>query len=158
MADRILGYEGSNPAEEPVGDNPKHKMVMAWKVKDELGEHEINYYHGSSGLGSSHHNYAMFEGDHVVGSMGMDAKGRIQHIEVHPDRRRMGLASKMLKVGQDIHKEIESIPAPTHSDTRTKSGEAWAKSMGAKPAKSKVSEEEFKSRRWTPLQSKQFDK
>ena len=146
-----VSYEGSNPAEVQVGDNPKHKQLMAWKVKDESGEHEIVYHHASTGFGSSIHNFSMHEGEHFIGTMGLSKEGTIQHIEIHPEKRRQGLATKLLKFGRELHSEIDSIPAPQHSETRTAEGDAWAQAQGAKKATIPVAKEDYRAARWLSL-------
>lgn len=147
-------YEGSpNPADVQVGDNPKHKMLMAWKTTDELGSHQIHYHHGSMGMGTSAHNYSMHEGDDFVGTMGLHHDGSIQHIEIHPEKRRQGLATKLYKFGHEIHEDIDSIPAPKHSVSRTSSGNAWAKAVGGGlPERHEhVADEDFRNNRWGQL-------
>lgn len=148
-------YEAmENPANIQVGEHPKHKAVMAWRD----GEHELHYHHGSLGFGTSPHNYTMHHEDTFVGTMGLDKDGRIQHIEVHPERRRQGLATKMLRMGNEIHEDIDSIPAPQHSDSRTEEGDAWAKAQGAEPAFERVHREDYRSARWTSLRDPDFPK
>ena len=143
--------ENYNPAEAQVGTNPRHKQLMAWRVNDSTGSHDIQYHHGSVGFGTSMHNYSMHEGDHFVGTMGLAKDGTIQHIEIHPEKRRQGLATKLLKFGHEIHSEIDSIPAPKHSEARTAEGDAWAQKMGAEPATIPVSREDYRQHRWGNL-------
>lgn len=134
---------------EPVNNNPEHKSMLSWRVTDDRGVHEIDYAHKSSGLTRSEHEYAMFEDHngkpHLVGKMALDKSGRIQNIEIHPDRRRQGLASKLFEVGQEVHKSISSIPEPTHSEARTKEGDAWARAKGAKPAEERVPQSDYRN-------------
>jgi uncharacterized C2H2 Zn-finger protein len=147
--------EGSqNPAEVQIGDNPKHKMLMAWTTTDELGAHQIHYHHGSMGFGTSAHNYSMHEGDDFVGTMGLDHKGVIQHIEIHPEKRRQGLATKLYKFGHEINEDIPSIPSPKHSESRTASGNEWATKVGGEVPKARgglVPDEDFRHNRWGQL-------
>ena len=124
---------------------------MAWNDTDERGTHFIQYHHGSMGFGTSAHNFSMHEGDSFIGTMGLAHDGTINHIEIHPERRRQGLATKLLKFGQDIHNEIDTIPAPKHSDTRTAEGDAWAQHHGAEPATIPVAKEDYRHARWTSL-------
>ena len=61
--------------------------------------------------------------------MGLSNSGRIEFIETHPDLRRQGLATKLHAVVADLATEIPGIPTPKHSDSRTPSGDAWARSV-----------------------------
>lgn len=140
-------YEGNDPTKLQVGNNPKHKQLMAWRN----GEHVIQYHHGSMGFGTSEHNYTMHEGENFVGTMGLDHLGRIQHIEIHPEKRRQGLATKLFNVATEVHQDIHTIPAPEHSDTRTSEGEAWARSKGAAPAEFHVEKGDYRANRWKTL-------
>lgn len=147
-----------NPAETQIGDDPKHKMLMAWRTTDERGTHDIQYHHGSMGFGTSAHNFSMHEGEDFIGTMGLDKHGTIQHIEIHPDRRREGLATKLYKFGHEIHEDIPSIPAPKHSETRTAEGDAWAQSHGADKATIPVDKEDYRSNRWKALRNPNIQK
>lgn len=143
-----------DPTKAQVGDNPDHKQLMGWKTTDDLGTHAVTYHHGSMGFGTSAHNFVMHdEKDRMVASMGLDHKGTIQHIEVHPEMRRQGLATKLYKFGHELHDDIETIPAPQHSESRTDSGDAWAKSVGGVIPKnhSEVEDSDFRSRHWESM-------
>jgi hypothetical protein len=97
----------------------------------------------------------MHEGDTFVGTMGLDHDGRIQHIETHPEKRRLGLATKMYKLAQEVHGDIPSIPAPQHSQSRTDSGDAWAKKVGGEVPvrRTHVMDTEYTHARWPSLRS-----
>ena len=141
-----------DPTKAQIGDNPKHKMLMAWKTTDELGTHTIQYHHGSMGFGTTHHNFSMHDSnDQFVGTMGLGADGEIKHIEIHPDARRQGLATKLYKFGHEIHEEIPSIPAPMHSESRTAAGDAWARAVSGDehlPRLDHVPDEDYRHNRW----------
>jgi hypothetical protein len=149
-----MDEESYDPTKAQVGDNPKHKQLMAWKTTDDLGTHEITYHHGAMGFGSSAHNFMMHDSNkRMVGSMGLDHDGTIQHIEVHEDLRRQGLATKLYKFGHELHEDIDSIPAPKHSESRTESGDAWARAVGGVIPKEHhvVEDHDFRSRNWESM-------
>ena len=154
-----MSDESYNPATEQVGDNPKHKQLMAWGTSHNGQKYRVQYHHGSMGFGTSDHNYGMWEADEghkaggFVGTMGLDHDGRIQHIEIHPEKRRQGLATKLYKFGHDISGEIPSIPAPKHSEARTESGDSWAHAVGGEVPHSEVRIEDhnYRSNRWKSL-------
>lgn len=147
--------DSPDPAKAIIGDNPNHKMLMAWKTTDELGVHTIHYHHGSMGFGTSEHNYTMHDSENqFVATMGLGNYGEIKHIEVHPDLRRQGLATKLYKFGHEIHEDIPSIPAPEHSEQRTSDGHAWAKSVSGEsslPLHDHVPDKAFRHNRWDNL-------
>jgi hypothetical protein len=151
--------ETYDPAKEQIGDNPKHKQFMAWGISHNGQKYVVQYHHGSMGFGNSAHNYGMWEandkfepGAHV-GSMSLDHEGALSSIEVHPDRRRQGLATKLYEFGTHINSEISSIPAPKHSEARTESGDAWARSVGGDLPHSefRVEDHNFRANRWGSL-------
>jgi GNAT superfamily N-acetyltransferase len=150
-----MGEENYDPTKALVGDNPKHKQLMAWRSTDELGTHDIHYHHGSMGFGTAEHNFAMHDSEsQFVATMGLGHDGEIKHIEVHPDLRRQGLATKLYKFGQEIHETIHTIPAPEHSVARTAAGNAWAKSASGEqslPRLEHVDDSDYNHRRWSNL-------
>lgn len=54
---------------------------------------------------------------------------RIDHIEVHPDYRRQGLATLLYREAVRESERLE-IPCPIHHEVRTADGDAWAQSLG----------------------------
>lgn len=149
----------NDPTKIQAGEHPKHKMLMAWKVTDDNGvAHSIQYHHGRMGFGTSAHNFTMHDDDdNFVGTMGLDEKGRIQHIETHPEMRRQGLATKLYKFAGELHEDIPSIPAPVHSTMRTKSGDKWARAVGGEWEGNEtyddhiISDSKYKHARWDPI-------
>lgn len=117
-----------DPANTPVGTDPKHTRAMAWKVDD---DHRIDYGHGSLG-GVAHHNFFLSRLDDktTIGALHLHNNGDIAAIEVHPQLRRQGIATKMYNFVTKLHEDIPGIPAPVHSDERTESGQKWAASVG----------------------------
>lgn len=157
----VFHEDSPDPANTQIGDNPKHKMLMAWKSEDELGTHTFHYHHGAMGFGTARHNYSMHDAEgNFVGTMGLDHTGEIQHIEIHPDLRRQGLATKLYNFGHEIHEEIPTIPAPKHSDSRTASGDAWARAVGGElpPRESEVEDHDYRSARWPNLRDPSVSK
>ena len=91
-------------------------------------QHEIAYHHYFT---RQHPHFFILsdkKSGKMLANMNLDAKGKLQGIETHPDYQRQGLATKLwnyAKSQSDI-----GIPEPKHSDARTKAGEAWAKKVG----------------------------
>jgi len=151
--------ESYDPATTQVGDNPKHKQLMAWGTQHNGQNYRVQYHHGSLGVGTADHNYGLWEADDkykagaFVGTMGLHDDGTISHIEIHPEKRRLGLATKLYKFGHDLSEEIPSIPAPKHSESRTASGDAWAHAVGGSmpEAHTHVETHNYRSNRWQSL-------
>lgn len=64
----------------------------------------------------------------MLSNMALDEKGKVMAVETHPKHRRQGLASTLWRAAQ--HNTEIGAPAPQHSPTRTRAGEAWAKKVG----------------------------
>ena len=56
--------------------------------------------------------------------------GEIKDLLVHPEHQRLGLATQMFDKAQQTAAEKANVPAPKHSSTRTRAGDAWARSVG----------------------------
>jgi hypothetical protein len=66
----------------------------------------------------------------VVGHMNWHGEtGEIGMIEVNPMYRGLKVATHMMELATKKSPEM-GVPAPVHSDLRTKGGDAWAKSTG----------------------------
>jgi GNAT superfamily N-acetyltransferase len=63
-----------------------------------------------------------------------DDSGTITWIEVAPKHRRQGVATALLQAATAYAKHYE-LPRPRHADSRTRLGDAWATSLGARKAK-----------------------
>jgi GNAT superfamily N-acetyltransferase len=86
----------------------------------------------------------------MVGSMHQHRDGTVLSVEVHPDHRRQGLATKMWGIVDSLSKQDESIPAPKHSGSRTASGDKFAKSIGGElPKRTVISQAQFNPTRWS---------
>lgn len=143
-----------DPTKTTIGDNPDHKMLMAWKEDDDVGKHTVYYHHGSMGLGLEEHNYIMHdEEDMAVGAMGLNKKGYIMHIETHPELRRKGIATKLYSLAKNVSKDIPSIPSPQHTTTRTELGDAWARGVNKNAPENKdlVEESSYRGINWKSL-------
>jgi len=141
-----------DPTKTVVGDNPDHKMLMAWKADDALGEHTVYYHHGSMGFGRHEHNYMMHDADdHQVGVMGLNDEGKIMQIETHPELRRQGLATKLYNFAKDVNKDVSSIPRPKHSSSRTELGDAWARGVSKNVPENEHPTDEFRNMNWKSL-------
>jgi GNAT superfamily N-acetyltransferase len=100
------------------------------------GEHRMEHYPYL--MPHSPHLYALF--DHKtnqgLASMSLDHDGTVNALEVHPDYRRQGLATKLWSMATEHAKTSKAergwdIPEPKHSTMRTPEGDAWARSTGA---------------------------
>jgi GNAT superfamily N-acetyltransferase len=89
-----------------------------------------------------------------LGSLEWDisSDGEIECVEVDAPWRRKGVATLMLAYAQDVSREMH-WPPPRHSDHRTRQGDAWARSLGAEPAATIESWEDFLRRRDLPPQN-----
>ncbi len=72
--------------------------------------------------------------------------GEIVHVEVLPVWQRKGVATRMLRAAEEISRD-NGWPAPGHSTTRTRDGDAWARSLGADPAVTVEEREGFERER-----------
>jgi len=69
--------------------------------------------------------------DLTAGEMSWDNKGVLQQIQVDPNWRRKGAATKMWRYAQGLARAKPGvIPAPLHSEERTPAGSKWARSTG----------------------------
>ena len=69
--------------------------------------------------------------DLTAGEMSWDHRGVLQQIQVDPNWRRKGAATKMWRYAQGLSQaKPNAIPAPVHSEERTPKGDKWAKSTG----------------------------
>lgn len=85
----------------------------------------------------------------IVGSMHQHRDGEVSSIEVHPKHRRQGLATKMWNIVSEISKKDKSIPTPKHSESRTASGDKFAKAIGGDvPKRQVISASQFRDSRW----------
>ena len=66
-----------------------------------------------------------------AGRMEWQSDGKLEEIHVDTNFRRQGVATKMWHFAKALSATKPGvIPYPTHSDERTKEGDAWAKSTG----------------------------
>jgi GNAT superfamily N-acetyltransferase len=63
-----------------------------------------------------------------------DDSGTITWIEVSSKHRRKGVATALLQAANEYATHY-GLARPRHSDSRTRLGDAWATSLGARPAK-----------------------
>lgn len=63
-----------------------------------------------------------------LSNMLLNEKGEVNAVETHPKYRRQGLAKKLWDIANTNAEQ--GAPAPVHSGTRTRAGEAWAKKVG----------------------------
>jgi GNAT superfamily N-acetyltransferase len=119
----------------------------AFQVTD--GEHTLIHM-PNVGAGISHMwNMWHDPTDKMVGSMHQHKDGAVSSVEVHPEHRRKGLATKMWNMVSDLSKQDESIPAPKHSSSRTASGDKFAKAVGGEvPKRTVISQRQFNPTRW----------
>jgi len=137
-----------DPTKRVVGDDPNHRVVMAWADKD----HEYTYIHRNMGMTRNEHTFWL--GDKttgkVVARMFLNKDGEVDGIETHPKYRRQGLATKLYNFVKETHERIPSIPAPKHSTSRTNLGQQWAKSTGEElpPLQKRVAASDYKGAHW----------
>ena len=109
------------------------------------GEHQIIHV-PNVGMGISH-KWDMWHNptNEMVGTMHQHKDGTVLAIEVHPEHRRQGVATKMWGMVNSLSRTTEGIPAPRHSSSRTPSGEKFAKSIGGElPKRTVISQKQFK--------------
>ena len=69
--------------------------------------------------------------DLTAGEMSWDHRGVLQQVQIDPNWRRKGAATKMWRYAQGLSQAKPGvIPAPAHSEERTPAGDKWAKSTG----------------------------
>jgi DNA polymerase III epsilon subunit-like protein len=70
------------------------------------------------------------EGKTIASMEWMNEDGQISHLDVKPDYRRRGLATKLFRHAQKLSEKDSSIAAPQHSPMRSEDGDAWARAIG----------------------------
>lgn len=91
-------------------------------------EHRIDYHHYFT---RQHPHFFILsdkKSGKMLANMNLDAEGKVQGVETHPDYRRQGLATKLWNYAKE--RSDMGIPEPKHSSARTKEGEEWAKKVG----------------------------
>jgi GNAT superfamily N-acetyltransferase len=56
--------------------------------------------------------------------------GEISGVYTVPEHQRQGVATALYQQGQEIASKTRGVPTPRHSEQRTRSGDAWARSVG----------------------------
>lgn len=70
------------------------------------------------------------EGKTIASMEWMNEDGQISHLDVKPEYRRRGLATKLFRQAQKLSEKDNSIAAPQHSPMRSEDGDAWARAIG----------------------------
>jgi hypothetical protein len=99
---------------------------VAWKS----GEHRVEYH---PNLTPAHpHLYILSDAQSgkYLSNMVLNREGKVDAVETHPKHRRQGLATKLWHEAQSHSEEYPGVPAPKHSTSRTRAGDAWAKKIG----------------------------
>ena len=65
-----------------------------------------------------------------LSNMSIGHEGKVDAVETHPKMRRQGLASELWHAVQQHAETTPGVPAPQHSTSRTRAGDAWAKKVG----------------------------
>lgn len=65
----------------------------------------------------------------IIGSMSWANHGALQEIQVDPQHRRRGLATRMWTHAQELSQKDPNIPEPEPSNFRTPDGDAWAQAI-----------------------------
>jgi len=73
--------------------------------------------------------------------------GMIGYVYVAPELRRRGIATALLTAA-NAYAERYGLPAPRHTDDRSPSGDAWARSVGAESASVPVRQREHPLGPW----------
>jgi GNAT superfamily N-acetyltransferase len=60
----------------------------------------------------------------------MNDDGQISHLDVKPEYRRKGLATKLFQKARELSEKDDSIASPQHSPMRSEDGDAWARAIG----------------------------
>lgn len=75
---------------------------------------------------------------------GDEWNGRIWDVAVHEEHRRRGLGTAMYQKAKNIAENSNGrIVPPTHSDTRTPAGDAWAEKVGGDLPRNRYSEDHY---------------
>lgn len=126
-----------------------HGAPPAGSFQVTVGEHTLLHI-PNVGAGIAH-KWDMWHdpSDTRVGTMHQHEDGTVGAVEVHPEHRRTGVATKMWKVVSEMSKQVPGIPEPKHSKARTASGDKFAKAIGGDlPKRQVISQEQFKNERW----------
>ena len=109
-----------------------------------LGNNLTLRYAPGSIFDTHHHRWALQDNrtQKLLSVMDTGDTGEIRRMETSPRQRRKGYATQLFNVATTYSGHI-GVPAPQHSDERTKSGEAWATHLGAKPASNIISSRQF---------------
>jgi len=106
--------------------HPEVSPPVAWKS----GEHKVEYH---PNLTPQHpHLYILSDAQSgkYLSNMVLNREGKVDAVETHPKHRRQGLATKLWHEAQSHSEEYPAVPAPKHSTSRTRAGDAWAKKIG----------------------------
>lgn len=109
--------------DEKHPDKPK---AQSW----ESDKHRIDYI---PNLTRQHPHFYLLsdvQSGKYLSNMVVGHEGEIQGLETHPKHRRQGLASELWHAANEHSKTTPGVPAPQHSQLRTRAGEAWAKKVG----------------------------
>ena len=93
------------------------------------GTHKVDYYPWFTGAHPHFYVLSDAKSGQLLSNMALGESGEVLGLETHPKYRNQGLATKLWTTAQKNHKE-QKLPAPRHSKTMTKSGEAWAQKVG----------------------------
>jgi len=117
------GEDYTSHRKERHSDQPRS---MAWMS----GEHKISYYYKL--WPSADHYYTLEDSDgKVLSNLALKNDGTVDGVETHPQHRRQGLATKLWNEAHANAQRQPGVPVPQHSQSRTRAGDAWARSLGA---------------------------
>ena len=109
---------------ERHSDKPR---AEAWQSSP---EHAVEYH---PNLTRAHpHLYILkdIKTDRYLSNMVVDHDGEVNAIETHPKMRRQGLATELWHAANEHAETTPGVPKPTHSRSRTRAGDSWAKKVG----------------------------
>ena len=99
-----------------------HEVSFRYE-KDSEGDHNIVAEHPKESEPIGHLTWS--DRDYEEGAQ----RGHVMDIHVASEHQRKGIATKMYSEAKSIASAM-GLPIPTHAESRTVSGEAWAKSTG----------------------------
>jgi GNAT superfamily N-acetyltransferase len=117
-------FSGEKQSAHMKEKHPDKPRAAAW----EDDTHRIEYIPGLTRQHPHLYTISDKQSGKYLSNMVLGHGGEVEAVETHPKFRRQGLATKLWETAQANTEN--GAPAPVHSSTRTRSGEAWAKKVG----------------------------
>jgi len=119
-------FSNERHAEHIKTAHPEVSPPLAWKS----GEHKIEYHPNLTPVHPHLYILSDAQSGKYLSNMVLNREGKVDAVETHPKHRRQGLATKLWNEAQGHSEEYPGVPAPKHSTSRTRAGDAWAKKIG----------------------------